>query len=132
VVLAYAVVTSLFVANTVLLKLSILWLNPQIKTAMALSALDVGELDEFPHESFKILFDVVWIMSSTMGFLFFGIELILVSWIKFRRFSTMIPISTTVIMAPTMLTIVVVSSVNYVKQNKVINLSGARDSFSLA
>jgi len=86
-VLAYVSVTSLFVANTVLIKLTVLWISPQLRLAMLLAKSNPGEINfstlEVPLGSLALILDLVWLMSSAGGFVLFGVELVLAAWIKF-------------------------------------------------
>jgi hypothetical protein len=103
--------------QTVFVKLAVFWLEPQFRTADHLSHWNpAGELEDWvPLEELKSLVDVLWFVATTGCFLLFGVNLILLSWIKFLQYSVFIPISCTVIMAPTLAVVTIFSALDYAK-----------------
>jgi len=114
---AFTIVTALLVCTTMLALMISTCVLPYIQVISKLGPSQVKAC-ESPHDEMMYFIDLSWVLANTISIFLFILDVILLSWIKFKIFSVTASVAATLIMIPVLIIILIFGIVFY---RKIIN-----------
>lgn len=101
-----------------LVKIAIMYITPRLETAIFMARYDIKEYDRILHDDVTSYMELVWIVSSLGSTFLFGLNVIFISWIRYKMFTKASATGSTVIMVPVLIFSVVFAAVSYFRIRK--------------
>ncbi|CAL8130592.1 unnamed protein product [Orchesella dallaii] len=108
---AFVITTALLVGTCMIAIIISTCILPHLE-AVAKTA-SISDANQSPHDKMMRLIDISWVLTNSASLFFFTLDVILMSWIKYKYFSLAAAIAATVIMAPVLIIIIAFSLLFY-------------------